>query len=674
MMNDDIEYSNIIELICSLDNKIKSLSKSTKRIPEQQVFYDLLRNSYYINIYDYDIHNIMSCDEFEMKLALLTKGACMLFDNCIMYGKFIYDMLMGQTNGYVEIYIAPMYANSNIYFDKYMKLSMESDKYYTYTYENIKININKRVYTHISELMCECDCTNNICFDGENIIAHPLFFLKILLHDTYDIINYNNGMNGIMKYLNPIVYDDYDTFVTLVNDKRVNDTEKIFNTCIYFEKYNYIEYMIKNDMIPNATTIFKAIKYNKFQYIKLLMEQQIDIDVLNNDGFSPIEYAMNMYTNEMHAGNDVLYIQQIIVLLNKQKYSRNPKWWDLINSIKIYNSEPMCKFDKCMSEKLKNVRGISIRNLNDVIINTMIDNNMVAELLHYITKHFQFINIDNMLKYIQCTNNLNILNYIEHYIPVSNELIKLYFNMQLYDKLVNIIPDIDVEYILFYLVEIFDVKGLVFMFEYIDKLSPKRIFQNGNTILHLLCKNSNNPESMTPELSHTVLLCLKIILNYNPELVNIKNDDGDTPIFLSNKNNYMNELLIMSDSDLYNINNIGDTYLHNIVRNGSIDVLNKALLCGVVQRNELMDKRNNNNETALILACKMKKQDHCNILINYGANTELCDNFGNSLYHYIALYGLSLIKIDTIRENKNFMGYSPREYIVQNVCNELDSV
>ena len=67
----------------------------------------------------------------------------------------------------------------------------------------------------------------------------------------------------------------------------------------------------------------------------------------------------------------------------------------------------------------------------------------------------------------------------------------------------------------------------------------------------------------------------------------------------------------------------------------------------------MIDAINNENETPIMLACKLKRQDFCNLLIDNKADLEIADKNGDTIYHYIGLYSLSNVNVDTIICKKN---------------------
>lgn len=701
----------LFKYILELDRKIKTIVHKTHSKSLIDEIYNNLLNTYFINAYNEQKHlaspeksavptsrcadvsqkhlaSIISYDEFLINLSLATSGISVLFDNCIIYGQFVYDLLIGKTEQCNEIVVASHDISTRDAFKKYLQLICDDDIFCVYQLNNIKIKVHKKLYTCIQEILLECE--NNIygvCFDGVDVIMHPLCHMKLMYNNISDSDIFHiktDDIESISKYANAVIHNEFKVFEQLLDRITINHIDSyiidmLYRICIYFDKYEYIDVLFKNKYNPPIDTIFDAIRDDKIKYINLLLKHKINIDVLNSDGFSPIEYALNIYANIVNSeSNDV--IKQTILLLNKCKYTRNPKWWDLVNGIQIYNINQKSDYDKYIYQDIKESKINSIKQLNNCIVRHLIKFRMVTDLRCFVRHNIKFIDMKDLFNVITESHSSEILNYVEQYIPMSDDLIMIYFELRLYEKIIKIPDKINMENTLNHLIKQNDIKGLVFIFEYIDKTSPKRIYSNGNTLLHLLCIHSNErsdvtlEKSTTPQISYDTFRCLRVLLNYFPESINISNNDGNIPIFLACKSNYINELLLVENSDITKTNSYGDTYLHNIIRNGSIDVLNKVFMCGVIQKNNLIDSINYNNETALILASKLQNQDYCNMLIDYGADLDICDCYGNSIYHYIGLYCLSGINIDTISDKKNFVGLTPTDYIVRHVCNKVSQI
>lgn len=678
----EIDTPNIFLLYNKLvdtENKIKQLS------PEEQP------DTFGIDVYDktFHIENIIPQREFMIRLSLATNGLHVIFAECIMYGKFIYDLLTNETSHTENIYIAQYKIKSELYH-KYLVSTGEDDSFTHYEFNKkysclpVKIYISKKIYLSIAEVLLEpsasvCFAQHNHGCDGIYVVMHPICHMHLLYNIDMNLF----GDVEMKKYILPIVYNEYKTFVKLLDDNIPQHiVEVIYKTCLYFDRHEYFGTLLKKKFSPPIDIIYSAITNNKPQYIETLLKHKMNIDVLNANGLSPIEHAIDLITNNNKCSmtnNDKTPLypnNRLLVLLNSCKYTRNPKWWDNINAYNFFEPTQNTEYDKCVYADIKINNPKTITGLNDCIIRNLIRHNMVTELIQFTKHNIKFMTIQQFINSIIEFNRPEILNYTENVFPITHELICVYFKFQMYEKILACKKHIDFERVFNYIFTEHDINGLVFIFEYFNDCAlTSKIFSNGNTLLHLLCMNNNvETSTMCQQELYTIYKCFRILMNYCPQTLNIRNIDGNTPISMACKNNYLTELLINEKCDVTNVNCIGDTYLHTIIRYGTLDVLYKVIVCGVVRENNLITIVNRTHETPLLLACKLRKQELCNVLIDNGADTDTADHFGNTIYHYIGMYGLDKINIKYVANKKNLQNISTEDCIVKYVMNEIKSM
>lgn len=673
--------SEIIKLILEINCNLVKLNNT-------KIFSDLL----HVFFIDYDklsgnIKNINNYNDFLTKLSLSMHGTYAMFDDCFICGSFIYNLLCekqhcSQKNkdNINEITIFPSIKTDISIFDKYLSYISEDVNFTTYSGYDIVFKISNKKYKSAQEvLLYFVDKENGACFDGNNIIIHPLCFINMMKYELFDenitLDGYDNQrFQCTSKYIKPIMYNDITMFKEIITMQQIHSIpqdaiDSIYNVSLYLKRYDFIDYLLKNNVKPPINTVFDAIRDNQKEYIELLIKYKINIDVLNVDGFSPIEYALNIFRYDEN-------IYNLVLLLNNYKYERNPKWWDYVNNIKIYNVTVKNEFDKAVLENIQENNGniSTIEQLNNCLVRNMIKSNMFRELRLFVRKNIKHIDVCTLLQQIIEFQNTKILFYVSQYIPISNELIQTYFDLQVYETLLEIADkDINVfnmTLILNHLIEKCDIKGIIFIFEYIDTSFAKFVFHDGSTLLHRLCTQNQYPEDDLMRLKQ--IQCFKVLLHYYPESYNIRNDDGDTPLFCACNNSYFTELLLSKEINLIDKNNIGDTYLHKIIRNGSFETLLRLFACGTKNIGNVINEKNKNNETPVLLACKLKKQECCNILINNGADITIPDENENTLYHYISLYGLSKINVDALPEIRNQFGFTPTDYLIQTICDNIN--
>lgn len=668
-----MEISEFIKSKTKISDGIKKILKNKHTDNDLRKAHKIILEKYLINAHDSPktISNIISQEECNIKLSLLTNGLSILFKDCYVYGKIIYDVLIGKEidDTCNKFYIVPTTIHAKSLFSRYITLSDENEKTLTYTLDQEDMTqfiVSKKVSEFITEIVFDDKNSINIYMFNSSIYMHPFYQMTVVQNM---FIENDNSIEHVMS----ILCDDFKKFKeSITNTKLNNETiDALYKICINFDKYEWVEFLLHGKWNSQNDIIFQIIKCNKDKYIELLLKNNININVLNVDGLTPIEYAMDLNHKQ-------LTDSKIVVQLNNYKYIRNPKWWDAMHNYKIYNLESNDDYDKSILDDIRTWKLKTVRQLNNCIVRNMIKYNMFMELREFVKHNINFMNMNKILDDIKNSHRSDIINYLEGIISVTPKLIYTYFDMFLYDKLLNVKDALinNMDNILVYLISSCNIKGLVFIFEYIDKSAPSKIYnfdyaindtllrEQRNTLLHILC-SINFTEKNLSDINN----CCKVLLNYYPEALNIKDSDGNIPIFLCNKSNYLNELMLITNMDITNEyrNNLGDNYLHNIIRSGTIDVLNKAISYGIFNDHNLVNEINGDHETPLMLACKLKKQDFCNILINIGADMNCCDTMGNTIYHYICLYGLSDVKVNNIPEIKNKLGHTPTDYIIKNM-------
>lgn len=142
-------------------------------------------------------------------------------------------------------------------------------------------------------------------------------------------------------------------------------------------------------------------------------------------------------------------------------------------------------------------------------------------------------------------------------------------------------------------------------------------------------KNGNNALHMA--VAAGSLEAVKAVVSENPDLMNERNDKGQTPIFIAAENNkyvIMKELADAgSDINLYD--NDSRTILH-------ISALynNLASIKMLVEHNVEIDATDNNGNTPLLLAVENRNAECAYYLVECGADTKILNDEGKSVYDY----------------------------------------
>lgn len=476
-------------------------------------------------------------------------------------------------------------------------------------------------------------------------------------------INISSNDHLLIQY---IIFNDITNLQTDIINKLIIKCDKqeykqylvnlIYKVAIRLDHLNICQLLIEQKLFPSVDTFFWIILHNNISVINSLIDTNYNFAECHN-GLLPIEYAL-----QLHSINPVFY--KIIVSLNKFTYIRNPKWWNWFLNLSVYNERINNEFEKLLYHKIKSyVAPVkTIIDLNSLIIQTYIELQKYIDVIVFIKHTSSYIDWHFLMKYLQTTKNISALLKLKLYIPFSFELILTYMDLHLYENVLFLIKKkkpIDYAKLICHLLDNMDIQGLMFIFDYVDKKYISYTDDNGNTLLHLLCMSHVNNDSQK------LNSCLQILDHYIPSLIDVENKEGNTPIFMACHNTEIFEQILIKGNDvsIQHINKKGDQLIHHIIRNGTMDVLQKFLY----YHHDTIDTLNVEKDTPLLLAIKLKKIDMCNILILNGASINHADTHGNTLGHYISMYGITGINIPSIQHTQNKYGKSPLDYMIQNI-------
>jgi hypothetical protein len=448
------------------------------------------------------------------------------------------------------------------------------------------------------------------------------------------------------------------------------------------------ENLIKSQLHPSKMLIFEIIHDHNIECIKLLQKYDTSFDILDNNGITPLEHIMmdvsaydnntlhNKDNNEddkdnKHDGkddnkgdrNDKETLYETMRLLVKYNYSRHPKYFDIANNLHIYKLTISNKYENELHENLKELKD-NIIGINSQIVKYFIKNNIVNELVKFLKVHSKFINDKLIYDDISNAHQLHLISNIDEYLPLNEDKIIFYMKNKMYDKILQQKETFTFSKLLNYFSETYDVEGLIFIIEYIDNKYLNGKMSNNQSLLYYICSRNIKETDLL-----NITKFITIIIHYNHDLISEQDESGNNLLFISCKNILLIDILINIECDVNHCNNDGNNYLHYIIENGKSNVLNKVLMYDVIRQYNMLEKVNNKNETPLLLACKLKKSDMCNILLKNGSNLDVKDIEGNTIYHYISLYRLDIgniyimEKFDNTTENiVNNNGYKPVDY------------
>lgn len=627
--------------------------------------YEKINKKKYVNIYNpkNKWKPKMTLKEFDDVLCIKTCGYTKIFSKCIVSGNLISEIMFDKTDindKYLCIYPLENIEIENIrMYDKNIK---KCDGFYSVTNSyGVTVKIYNKIFT-IQEIKAKI--TDKIYYDYVSIYA----IISLYYMNIYKNINIDIEGDILCEKEHKILFEtlvcNSKRFTEIVlNNIKSDIIVNIYMMSIKLEKYENIEILVKNNIFPTSEQIFYIIGKKQTRMLKILMDNKMSLDILNDKALTPIEMVMDLCDKDK-TFSDILF------LLNEYKFTRNPKWYDCMKHYCIYSNNATNTFDNMMYEKMTKTKNIN--DINNAIIETYIELKAYNDTINYLNYNKKYLDVNTIIKIIRKNNSTEIAKQIYAYVSTMDDnynLTEMYFEMNMYDSVKNYISNENKLKIMNFLLETINVRGVVYMLEYYDKCMINERDANGNNMMHKLCilhdgKKYNDSEEI--ELSKMV----KILVHYDNKILYDKNNDGNIPIFIACKNNCLTEIILLEQENITHTNNIGDNILHNIIRNGDIKVLNKICMYGNISNSKLIDEYNKMYDTPLLLACKLKREDMCNLLIRYGADKNIKDIYGNTLKHYICLYCMSDIEIDDIDDVTNIEGKTPSYFLIKYLCDK----
>lgn len=370
-----------------------------------------------------------------------------------------------------------------------------------------------------------------------------------------------------------------------------------------------------------------------------------------------IEICVDKYMKE----NNLLLLEnyeKIIVYLMQFKFKRPVSLY--ANNVKLFKkNEILYKFicdndskNYEFSEELLNYTNtiVNINNLEDI-------NNTIIE---YFIKIDDPINLIYFLGSIQQKINKKILEKIVKYnsILIMRELIEnkliddyMTYNLILISgniKLIELI-NFNMDIAINFLKDII-INGISESFIYLienDNTIVTTIFEDNKNIFHLI-KQRGDYEKIIDK-----------VFEYNDELINICDNNGETPLIYHSKTNpKLLDVFLKYDNiiDLTIRDNEGNNCLHNLCKFNEPKILKNI----IKKYPELINMPNSKSEYPIMICCKNKNEEMFYILKNNKANLSVKDLYGNTVYHYICSNSICLgIEIKNI---SNFFGVTPQDY------------
>ena len=502
---------------------------------------------------------------------------------------------------------------------------------------NFLLNIfNNNVINEVNEMddkiyLCYYKTLNNKYGDNVMIVSND----KIYTNPVHILLKQNNWYEKIGYCDGKILISNTFILEYIEKGKYMNNIDPIMN-----KKYDIFN-------IGKTLSLHELVnKYDFYNILNLKIENYEEI----NNCMTPIEKSLLLFSKERNIKLKS-ELKNIINILSNHNYYRPPfiyfNYLDIddieISSI-IYGINTKLNIDLGVKEHYDKI--------DKLIITHLIKNDLDNDIINYIDI-FKYIidasDCENIVKY----NSRNILKILikNNNINIDDSLCCILLTEAIDSiQYLNVNNNYIIEKSKSILKEIIH-RNKYISFLYLYKIDNKIInykFYFENNILHSLSNSSKD--------------ILKLILNISPEIACCKNNNNQN-IIMTNIDKDINILILMLPYiDLLDADSNKNNIIHYIVKNNRIDVIKYMLgnkkYCDYILK--YIDDQNTNGETPLLISTINANESIFYILYNISIKTELKDNHGNTIYHYICKNKMCIgMEIKNIVNN---YGFSPKDY------------
>lgn len=494
-------------------------------------------------------------------------------------------------------------------------------------------------------------------FYNQQIFIYPLNFYKLFKLNSVEEIKFNNDVDFNTMIDNVRLNKDILKLFDIKDKEKQNKlleyyffisinmfTNKNIETVIKLSNQDFLNYLIEK-------YIFYIIKIKNIEVLDQLLKiykEDNKITILNKNGLNPFEYSLFKFIKDSS-------YYPFISLLNRYTFTRPKYIFDIILKTNIIKHDIINNYDQIIFNKINKISNYeNIGIINTIIIDSFYkdlnsENNTITieDIIYFIKENIQFIDLNILFNLIFKYSSVLILKELvkNKIIEFSKDVLLLFINLKQTDYLIKNYYRETLNYsndIVYQLINELNVYGLIFIIEFVNKDIINLKDNDNNNLLHYLTnqtiqKDNENYENLEFNI-------FKLLMNKKKELITELNNNNETPIFntIRQNNFYLFNLLIDMDDTIINTQNKnGDYLIHLIINCNFTEALNYYIL-----KSYDLELRDLNNNTALLLAIKNKQQNIANDLINNNTNTEVIDNKNNSIFYYIALYNLNNIEIN----------------------------
>ncbi|XP_014295820.1 putative ankyrin repeat protein RF_0381 [Microplitis demolitor] len=286
---------------------------------------------------------------------LLRKGVDINY--CGVYNNLCYSLLMAaveENNDKLVEFILSKGADPNKLIQCHSKFAMTALHAAIFT-ENIKI----KIIHHLLDYGANIDLS---AIDGEK--EHEEFSspLQYAVHTENEVIVkllLSKGAN--------------------VNFKTKNDNTALHIACMY-ENSNIVDYLLKyganvnavsdNKLTKGQTAIYNAISWNQTEAVKLLLNNDADINIQDANGKSPLKLLNENTNDEIH----VIMKQHVVKLVIANIHVNAYNLQEIVNDNSLNNFRNICKneIEKMKTEKISGTNvlfyNIFIKNIHQLAL------------------------------------------------------------------------------------------------------------------------------------------------------------------------------------------------------------------------------------------------------------------------------------------------------------------
>lgn len=485
----------------------------------------------------------------------------------------------------------------------------EKENEYVYEFDDRKIFLIKKKYKSTSHILLQHDYMKRIGWENGSFYVSSMF-----------LIEYQKHKSAIMsKFCDPILNIPYDPLGIFYILEKAKNPIKIIESIDVDELLKIPE---KNIMkLYNSKTLIEICidKYVKEENIVLLENLEKMIIYLLNFKFKRPAY---------------LYAQCIKIKLHE----KNAELYDFIcdKGVKFENLN-----DLQINHKLND-----IEDINNAIIEFFIQKDNSNDFIDYLASIQQKIN-KNTLELIIKNNSKNIIkeliinkmveNYMSYYLILMTGNVDMieYINFNM-DIAINFLKDII-------------ANGVAKSFNY--------LVENDNSVTTTLFENNKNIFHMV-KIKGEYGKIIEKMMDFHPELVNICDSLGETPIIYHSKTNpkIIENFLKYEEIDLTIVDNEGNTCLHHLCNFDEPKILKNILK----KYPELINMPNSKSEYPILICCKNKLEEMFYVMKSLEADLDIKDTYGNTIYHYICANSMCLDMV--VKNIPNFFGLTPKDY------------